>query len=252
MPYNEVIWMSGLLKLLVCDGAIMRLTLLNLLVVFGCGVASAQHFTSVQIRDVPHVVQKTDFCGEACVASWLQKIGVPADQDAVFDASGLNPKLGRGCYTKEMVTALKNLGFDPGQVWYQVPVASYTTQVGTLWKALHSDLQRGVASIICMRTSDGPGATEHFRLILGYDATKDEVIYHEPAEHGGAYQRMPRVELLKLWPLKYQRDQWTLVRFALDMKQRPQISPSVTFTSADYAQHIMDLKSRLALSLIHI
>ena len=37
-----------------------------------------------------------------------------------------------------------------------------------------------------------PDTTEHFRLVLGYDAETDEVIYHEPAEADGAYRRMPR------------------------------------------------------------
>src|SRR5438309_919668 len=69
--------------------------------------------------------------------------------------------------------------------------------------ALHADLLAGVPSIVCMHYDDKPGTTEHFRLILGYDAATDEVIYHEPAVDDGSYLRMKRDLLLQLWPLKY-------------------------------------------------
>jgi hypothetical protein len=200
---------------------------------------------SVLIRGVPHVLQKPDFCGEACAASWLQKLGVMADQDAIFDASGLDPVLGRGCYTKELAVALRRIGFDLGPVWHRVPAAQQATQINTLWNTMLSDLQDDLASIICMRTSDRVGATEHFRLILGYDQETDEVIYHEPAERHGTYRRMPRTEFFKLWPLKYQPKEWLVIRFAMRLDQLPVISPPTTFTAADYAQHIMRLKSRL-------
>ena len=64
-------------------------------------------YKSVQIQDVPHVRQKPDFCGEACAAMYLQKLGRPVDQDYVFDQSGLDPMEARGCYTKELAAALR-------------------------------------------------------------------------------------------------------------------------------------------------
>ena len=200
---------------------------------------------SVLIRDVPHVMQKPDFCGEACVASWLQKLGLPADQDAVFDQSGLDPELARGCYTAELATAIKNIGFDPGDVWNRVSASDHQTQLKRLWQSMLADLHEGTASIICMRTTDGPDATEHFRLILGYDAVTDEVLYHEPASKDGAYQRMARQRLISLWPLKYDTKQWLVVRFALSGKPNASLRPSSTPTAADYAQHLMLVKSRL-------
>jgi hypothetical protein len=200
---------------------------------------------SILISGVPHVHQKPDFCGEACAASWLQKLGVGADQDAVFDASGLDPALGRGCYTKELADALRRIGFDTGDVWYRFPSAQHTRHIDALWQSTLDDLNDGVASIVCMRTSDRVDATEHFRLVLGYDSVKDEVIYHEPARRGGAYRRMPRAELLKLWPLKYQPTGWLAIRLALKLDQVPVMSPATNFTAADYAQHVMRLKQRL-------
>ena len=202
-------------------------------------------WTSHLIRGVPHVHQKPDFCGEACVASWLQKLGSAADQDDVFNISGLDPTLGRGCYTKELADALNNIGFKTGPVWHPVAINHCEQQLGEIWSSMMTDLGAGVPSIICMRTSDGPTATEHFRLVLGYDAKTDEVIYHEPASASGAYQRLARATLMNLWPLKYSARQWTVIRFALRMDGNPLVPSHAGHTDADYAQHIMRLKQRL-------
>ncbi|MDA1232596.1 MAG: hypothetical protein O2856_17640 [Planctomycetota bacterium] len=90
---------------------------------------------SVLIRDVPHIQQKPDFRGEACVAMALQKHGKPADQDFVFDQSGLSPLHGRGCYTKELADAVRNVGFDPGKVWYKFRPASAAANTDQLTDA---------------------------------------------------------------------------------------------------------------------
>jgi len=200
---------------------------------------------SVKIGDVPHVRQKPDFCGEACVAMYLKKLGSPADQDFVFDRSGLNPLLGRGCYTKELAQALKTIGFDIGPVFKTVPAAEKSRELSAEFSALHQDLLDGVPSIICMHYDDQPKTTEHFRLILGYDAKSDEVLYHEPAEADGAYRRMARELLLRLWPLKYERNRWTLIRFRLKPRKLVTGLTAKTNTDADYAQHILKLKSKL-------
>ena len=64
--------------------------------------APPPRYASVRLADVPHVRQKPDFCGEACAAMYLAKLGFPIDQDDVFDQSGLDPELGRGCYTADL------------------------------------------------------------------------------------------------------------------------------------------------------
>ena len=183
--------------------------------IFVCAVPCAFASESPIIKDVPHVTQKPDYCGEACVASWLQKRGVNATQDDVFNASGLDPALGRGCYSKELVTAIRQLGFDPGQAWYKIPVRDKVAAIERSWQAMIRELQAGVPSVVCMRTSAGPDSTEHFRLILGYDAKSDEIVYHEPAVARAAYQRMPRKEFIDLWPLKYDPNEWLIVRLSL-------------------------------------
>jgi len=213
---------------------------------------AASPYQSVVIKGVPHVRQKPDFCGEACAEMYLTKLGKQLDQDFVFDSAGLDPVLGRGCYTKELSGSLKRIGFQVGTTWYKVSAANAAKEVEAQFAALHADLKSGVPSIICMHYDDRPKTTEHFRLILGYDAQTDEVIYHEPAVDEGAYRRMKRSMLVKLWPLKYNAQQWSLVRMPLKAGRLTKGSSAKGFTDADYAQHIMRLKKKLPNRKFHI
>jgi hypothetical protein len=221
-------------------------------------VAAAQRpavspYAAAVIQGVPHVRQLPDFCGEACAEMYLAKLGHKIDQRAVFDASGLDPALGRGCYTRELDAALKKLGFSTGEVFSRVAVSRAHVELETLWAAMHKDLAAGIPSIICMRYDQRPNTTEHFRLILGYDAKTDEVLYHEPAETRGSYLRMKRNELISLWPLKYDERQWTVVRMRLatDKVIVPAASKS-RFTSADYALHVRELQKKLPSDEFHV
>lgn len=241
----------------------MRLrTLLAALIIIGCGLGGlilwvglrkpgAPHpsLRSVLIRDVPHEEQKPDFCGEACAAMWLHKLGKPVEQDFVFDQSGVDPVLGRGAHASELSAALLRLGFRTGRGWYQVQGSHPGTQaqLDLLFQELHGDLLRGVPSIVCMHYDDQPDTTEHFRLILGYDADRDAVIYHEPAEANGSYRHMDRARFLSLWPLKSDERDWTVIRFRLEGEPTipSESQPATARTAADYAQHIRALKEKL-------
>ena len=200
---------------------------------------------SVLIKNVPHVPQKPDFCGEACVAAWLNKLNLPVDQDTVFNRSGLDPHLGRGCYTKELAAAMRNLGFEPGKVWYSVQADDAPKQLDALWKQVRADLDAGQASIVCTRFDARPNTTEHFRLVVGHDTRTDEVVYHDPAIKNGAYLRMKRSAFLDLWPLKYSQDSWTVVWLRTGLKMYRYAKPSKALAAADFAQHVMQLKQRI-------
>jgi len=232
-------------------------TLACLLVSLSASFAAAQTLRSVRIDSVPHVRQKPDFCGEACAEMTLRKLGSSLNQDDVFNKSGVDPLQGRGCYTRDLAVALRRIGFDVGHVWHEVAVADSKSQLESAWALVHADLMRGTPSILCMRYSEREGASEHFRLIVGYNATTDEVIYHEPAIDDGAYQTMPRATLLSIWPLKYRADRWTLIRMPLraaDLKTREVAVavPVAGFTDADYAQHIRALREKLPSDDYHI
>ena len=204
-------------------------------------VAVPATYRSALIEGVPHIRQKPDFCGEACAAMYLRKLGEPVDQDYVFDRSGTDPSLGRGAFAAELNQALLNIGFDTGKVWHRISSRSDTAEH---FAALHADLVRGVPSIVCMHASDGPNAPEHFRLVLGYDAASDSILYHEPAEEDGAYRRMSREHFLSLWPLKGDRG-WTVIRLRLELRALEYGEVSTERTAADYAQHVMTLRPSL-------
>lgn len=213
---------------------------------------AAPVYKSVLVKDVPHVRQKPDFCGEACAAAFLLKLGEKVDQDYVFDQSGLSPLEGRGCYTQELAAALRRIGFDIGRVWIPVAADNAVREMETQFAALHADLLAGTPSIICTHYDDRPNTTEHFRLILGYDARSDEVIYHEPAVDNGAHLRMKRQQMIELWPLKYQRQKWSVVRMPLKFLKLRGGQAATSFTSADYAQHVMKLKRKIPGRGFHI
>jgi hypothetical protein len=106
--------------------------------------------------------------------------------------------------------------------------------------ALHDDLAAGVPSIVLVRASAANPA-EHFRLVLGYDAIADEVVYHDPSLQDGAYLRMPRSEFLDLWAIQG-RFQWGVVRLRLDPREIEYGDAADGNTAADYAQHVMRLR----------
>ena len=151
-----------------------------------------RNYKSVRIDGVPFVRQRADFCGEACAEMALRKLGKRMDQDFVFNQSQLDPLEGRGCYTKELARALTAIGFRIGPDWQRIAVKSADRELEACFAAMYADLAAGIPSIVCMHFDDRPDTTEHFRLVLGYDAKTDEVIYHDPALADGAYRRMKK------------------------------------------------------------
>ncbi len=202
--------------------------------------------STVRLAGVPHVKQKPDFCGEACVEMAGAYFGKHFDQDRVFDLAGIDPALGRGAITPDLTRALARLGFDVGDVWHSIDAGSPGADLEAQFQAMHRDLLRGVPTIVCMHYSSAPHTTEHFRLVVGYEQTTDEVEYNEPAEDHGAYRRMKRSELLSLWPLKYQETRWTVVRIPLVPKVLVEPPPKAESPlPADVVQHVMALKERM-------
>jgi hypothetical protein len=229
---------------------VLRVAVLSVLIGvagFGsCADASQLELPSVKIPGVPHVKQKPDFCGEACAEMYLRKLNLPINQDEVFEQSGLDPALGRGCYTADLERALRRIGFRTGPVWYSISARDAWPSLNDEFAAMHADLRRGIPSIVCTRFDDQPQSPEHFRLILGYDAQSDDVLYHDPAETRGSYLRMPRPKFLRLWPLKGDAEKWTVIRMRLEpdhLMDPPKRGEHIT--SADYAQHIHKLKARM-------
>ncbi len=194
-------------------------------------------------QSIPHVRQKPDFCGEACAEMVLRQLGSSIDQDDVFALSGVDPAEGRGAYTRELKTALERIGFSPGPVYYSFPARDAPAALERVWSEVAADLARGVPSIVCTHFDESPDTTEHFRLVIGWDRARDEVVYHDPALDHGASVRMPRSRLFALWPLKYDAHTWTAIRLRMQpgkLIDKPRRSGR--FSPADYAQHVMKMK----------
>jgi len=199
------------------------------------------------IAGVPHIRQEPDFCGEACVAMYLRKLGYAVDQRAVFDRAGLDPRLGRGVNTPELKRAVEAFGFRPGPVWHPIAARNAAAELAREQDAMLADLARGVPSIVCMHYDRSPNSPEHFRLVLGFDRATDEIIYHEPGQDQGAYKRMPSARFRELWPLKYARDTWLAIRVVMEPGQidvREPIDALASVTPAAHAQHVMKLKKK--------
>ena len=213
---------------------------------------------AARLDDIPHVKQKPDFCGEACVEMWLRALGYTDTQDDVFNRSGLDAREGRGCYTRELVQACTALGFkiDRDAVFTRIDARAPAAGLEKALAALRADLAAGVPSIVCTRFDKSPGTTEHFRLFTGYDEAAGELIYNDPALDEGLDLRMKKEEFFDLWPLKYDTKAWTLVRIPLapgrmDARRAPRVAPA-NFTAADYAQHILKLKGTIDLKPYHV
>ena len=216
----------------------------GLLLACGTSVIAAP-LQSVQIQNIPHVKQKPDFCGEACVEMYLKKLGYQTDQDDVFDLSGLKPLQARGCYTRELLKAVQAIGFQTGNVYHKIDPTKVTRDLNAQFVEVHKDLLAGYPTIMCMHYDEQPKTTEHFRLITGYDARTDEIIYQEPAIKKGANLRMSRKNLYQLLPLKYRKEFWTVIRIPLRSQNLKQTTHATGYTDADYTQHIMQLKEKL-------
>jgi hypothetical protein len=199
---------------------------------------------SVLIENVPHVRQLPDFCGEACVSMYLQKLGHNISQEEVFTVSGLEPVYARGCHTPELAVAIARLGFRKLPAGTPVNPGKSAEELEACWLSLLSDLRGGTPSIVCMHYDDAPDTTEHFRLILGYDAEKDEAIYHEPALEKGTYLRMKKALFIRLWPLKYRENQWTVIRLPLVADKIVTPEKTAGFSRSDFVQHVMRLKPK--------
>ena len=197
-------------------------------------------YRSVLFQGVPHVLQKPDFCGEASAEMFLRKLGENMDQDYVFDRSGANPSEGRGAHAAELAAALEEIGFNVGNVWSPL---ENEAELEEQFSALHRDLVNKIPSIVCMHFSKDDD-DEHFRLVLGYDAREDAVIYHESSEPEGSYLRMPRDEFMELWALQGQF-QWGVIRMRLDAEDLDYGDASDGLTGADFAQHVLKLKETI-------
>jgi hypothetical protein len=199
----------------------------------------------IVLEKVPHIVKKPDFGGETCVAMCLQWLGADADQDMVFDASNVEPDLGRGCITKELADAAKRLGFDVGDVWHRLDPQKPEASIQALLNDCITDLKNKIPSVVCMRETTDPSSAERFYLLIGYDKPGQRLIYHDPNRNDGSYASCPMTEFIDRWKLKSDDGQLNAIRLRMNRTKQVHTAVSSTFTRADYAQHIRTLKNQM-------
>jgi hypothetical protein len=194
----------------------------------------------VYIDGIPFFQKKPDFGGEACVAMVLQSLGHKATQDDVFDASGLDPILGRGCHTKDLIVAAKQIGFEPGDVWFPI---NRENDLARVWRDTLKDLRRGVPSVFCRVFENA----EQMVLVIGHDSEKDQVIFHNPNVARGEDDRMDLSSFMNSCKLggAVNHTRSKLVRIRLAPKRINVQPASGGHTDADFAQHVRELKTRL-------
>lgn len=219
----------------------MRLLVLALLLATLPSLARGALPPAARIEGVPHVVQKPDLCGEACVSMGLAVHGVEVSQEEVFARSGLAQDAGRGCWAPDLYRALWALGVDTPSPWIALPddAAGADRVADETWKGIQAEIAAGRPVIVCMHYDESPNTTEHFRLLVGYDEGTGEVIFHDPARAGGSYQRMSFVTFSKLWPLPSSTGGRYLVRF-----QMPAPRPAAP-TSGPHAERARAMEAAL-------
>ena len=214
---------------------------------------AAAAYPSVLIDGITHVEQRPDFCGEACAEMGLKRLGIDITQDQVFTLSGVDPLKGRGLVTDELASTLTLLGFDVGRVWNRIDPRHADAELEAQWRALHADLKAGVPSIICGWSSFGENRSEHMRLVVGYDATTDEVLFQEPAQAAATLGRLKRSDFMALWTFKPTKDRWTLIRMALRKRPGAKLPPLPEDTRVvDVAQHVYALKEKAPRGMTYV
>ena len=228
----------------------------------------------VIVPNIPHITQKPGFCGEACVAMYLQSLGYQISQDDVFNASKLSPNLGRGCYAPDLYRALNNLGFkleSNNKIWHWLSNMNQNQANLAMQKRFNQiveNLNAGYPSICCMHWSLSPKSPEHFRLLIGYDPTSQTIYYQEPATDNKSIHKMSKSEFFKIWSIGSDPKRKCIITFMLKpgkIKTPPKAKAKFktlkfrngnsfeskrikipNFTDADYAQHILKLKEKPA------
>ena len=249
-------WPVGPLRALHQASAILRPILPLLLACcflgsnFGFAEPPRVNHDNLYVADIPFIAKKPDFGGEACLTMFLRSQGFDVDQDYVFDSSNLDPLQGRGCHTKELVTAAAQMRIDTGKVWHSI---RSDKDLFKLWQTIKSDLANRQPTIVCRVENNA----EQFVLVVGYDADNDEVIFHDPNHSRGKDRRLDKFRFLQSCALSAQssddgRQLASFIGLRLSGDRLRVGKRSTTFTDADYAQHIRKLKQQLPHSGFHI
>jgi hypothetical protein len=153
--------------------------------------------TPARLLKVPHVKQKPDYCGEACIEMVTSYFGESVSQDRANELAGLNGA--RGVYGSELVKVIdKGLKLETAG---RVGRACKTT-ADDLWDrvSLVRAVSEGRPVLLGFwgtpekKNNEDHWAFDHFVLLVGYDLAKGIFLIHDPG-----------LEEHKAWQVKFSR-----------------------------------------------
>lgn len=128
-----------------------------------------------ELRKVPMVTQKGNFCVPASASMIAGYHGIETDQDEVAQLSSEASISNEGTYPSDMLLAMEKLGFEGHALLWKDEDTFYQTALPAIRRAL---VQTGPVYI-----SFNPnvfGTTGHGCVIIGYNDRREEMVFHNP------------------------------------------------------------------------
>ena len=174
---------------------------------------------------------------------FLRKFGLNIRQEDIFSRCKVSPLQGRGCVSMELYKALKKMGFHPGDAFHSMNYKFARTTPEEQWDIIYKRLTRGIPTIVCMQYNRKT-TYPHFRLVLGYNALRKTVIFHEPNISKGSYREMKLSKFIELWTVYDEDGDPWLVHMSLDMGTlKVKKATASQFLKARLAQAVIRFKS---------
>ena len=129
----------------------------------------------LELKKVPMVKQKGNYCVPASAAMIAQFHGIDTDQDQVAALSSEMSASNQGTYPSDMLLAMQKLGFSGQSLHWKNQQEFFNT---ALPQIRHTLFQTGPIYISFLPNVFGPMG--HGCVIVGYNDRKQELIFHNP------------------------------------------------------------------------
>jgi len=202
----------------------------------------------IVLESVPHVVKLPDFGGEACLEMCLRSQGHAITQKDIFNFSGIDPILARGCGTNELYSLAKGIGLDPGTSWFNDngPKSIREKAVNRAVRVAISELSAERPTVFLTRQSSDNRIIEQFVLLVGHDSEQNVVWIHDPKNRNGRFRKISIDQFRRSILLKdTQNREYVFCMTTRPVEVKIKSKTDKGFSNADYAQHIMQLKKQL-------
>jgi len=129
----------------------------------------------LELKDVPMVEQKGNFCVPASATMVAGYHGIETDQDEVARLSSEMSASNEGTYPSDMLLAMNKLGFEGRPLYWKTSEEFFTSILPAIRQQLFE------AGPIYISFKPGVfGSMGHGCVIVGYDDRKQELLFHNP------------------------------------------------------------------------